>query len=193
MQHGSGLRAFDGRWAEIAAGTANAPESDVRLSLAYYCAAHDPGSSGAVSSRVRGWVEKMVAVDRFVAAYGVLPRDGRRARAIPRSDDEVLLAGFMRRQRRARERLTAYQRERLELLPGFGWWPVEDRWDDRHDAYARFLVAHGRPPRRHGGTGEEGGLAVWMRDQSVRLRRDRLPAHRAAQLHALRTYAKEIE
>jgi hypothetical protein len=189
MHHTSGLRALDRRWAAIAAGTANAPGSDVRLSLAYFRAAHDP-DRGATSSRVRGWVEKMMAIEGFVTEHEGLPRDGRRARVMPRAGGEVLLAGFLRRQRRAGERLTAYQRERLELLPGFGWWPVEDRWDDRHDAYARFLVENGRVPRRHGSTGEEGSVAVWIRDQSVRLRQGRLPAHRAAQLHALIGRAK---
>jgi hypothetical protein len=190
--HHNGFEVLQARWAAIAAGTADPPDPVVRLSLVYFRAAHDP-DRGEASSRVLGWVEKMVAVEGFGAAHGKLPRDGRRARAMPRAGGEVLLAGFLRRQRRSRERLTAYQRERLELLPGFRWWPVEDRWDDRHDAYSRFLEAHGRAPRRQSSTGEEGSLAVWMRDQSVRLRRDRLPAHRAAQLRALIGRAKEIE
>jgi hypothetical protein len=120
---------------------------------------------------------------RFVHEIGALPTETTRKD----SPDEPRLAGWGRYQRRrlARGVLPGWQRELLEMVPGFSWDPSDDRWRHRREELSQFLVRHRRVPRYRAPDKRERVLAAWVHKQRHRMNQGRLPPHRVEALRRL--------
>ena len=104
----------------------------------------------------------------------------------PHTDaEETRLAEWLREQRRYQDRLSSWQIEMLESLPGFDWRPRDDVWDRYFEAYVQFVRTNGRVPRASSSHEDERQLAIWVTRQRYLHRRARLPKHRADELAAL--------
>lgn len=142
-------------------------------SLFYFRAA---SRSGDISTRrVETWLHRASELHRFVLDVGRLPV--RAPTSAGTKGGEQVVVDWLRYQRRHRETLCAYQRERLEVIPLFSWSPRDDAWDDKYETYRAFQENHGRAPRVSAGRGPEHALALWARRQRSRHRRGKLPKH----------------
>lgn len=137
----------------------------------HYLAAVQPQHAGA---RNRRWVETCAQLEAHVAAHGALPK----LTSTSEGDDSRRLAEWMRYQRRNEDRLSDYQQERLECVPGFSWDPREDAWHDSLHGVEMFVRKHHRRPRRRSTDPDEARLAIWFRNQRLLARRESLSDER---------------
>lgn len=165
--HPEALRLLHKRWADEAIRRRFAPTDAVQ----HYLAAVRPG---AASKRHRRWVEACQLLEEHVATYGALPTK--------RSTEDLLEAGglveWIRYQRRNFDRLSAYQRARLELLPGFSWSPGEEAWLSALQNYEFHVRTHRRRPSRRSADVEEARMAIWIRNNRSLARKGRLSSER---------------
>lgn len=161
------LRRLHKKWAAETLSRRFAPTDAVT----HYLAAVQPQNA---SVRHRGWVETCAQLEAYVAAHGALPT----LTSTSESDDSRRLVEWTRYQRRNQNRLSDYQRERLECVPGFSWDPREDAWHDALHDVEMFVRAHGRRPRRRSSHSEEARLAIWFRNQRLLARRESLSDER---------------
>jgi hypothetical protein len=77
---------------------------------------------------------------------------------------------------------SSYQRRRLEMLPGFRWRPLPDRWIATCEAYLVFVQTHRRAPAYRSLNPGERRLAGWAAKQRQARRNGRLSAAREAAL-----------
>lgn len=148
------LRLLHMRWADEAIRRRFAPTDAVQ----HYLAAVRPRTA---SKRHRRWIEACQRLEAHVAAYGTLPTL-RSTEHLPGAKEMVQ---WIRYQRRNADRLSAYQRARLELLPGFSWSPGEEAWLSALQNYEFHVRAHRRRPSRRSIDAAEAGLAIWARNQ----------------------------
>lgn len=163
-----GLRRLHEKWAaETLLRRRFAPTDAVT----HYLAAVQPQHASAWHRR---WVETCVQLEVYVAAHGALPT----LASTSEGDDSRRLVQWLRYQRRNKDRLSTYQRERLECLPGFSWEPREDAWlDSLHDVEL-FVREHRRRPRRRSADPDEARLAIWFRNQCLHARQKSLSGER---------------
>ncbi|MBX9717920.1 MAG: helicase associated domain-containing protein [Microbacteriaceae bacterium] len=112
------------------------------------------------SARTGKWLVRCRELEAHVSRTGTFPTVGKGADPGVRR-----IAEWVRYQRRAKDSLSDYQRERLELIPGWVWRPQEQRWHDHLHDYENFTRAHGRRPRRRSSDKAETRLAIWHRNQ----------------------------
>jgi hypothetical protein len=93
------------------------------------------------------------------------------------------MGDFLQYQRRATS-ITAYQKERVSLLPLFEWEPRDARFDDRLNAYLEYVESAGRAPRLRGPDPVERSLARWMRHCRDQNSASRLPQWQLVALQA---------
>lgn len=77
--------------------------------------------------------------------------------------------------------------EQVRLLDDLGYWYVPpreaDHWQQRLEAYLRYMQDHGRPPRVESEKGsEERSLKIWVWSQRRRLAAGTMPAEQVAAL-----------
>lgn len=170
------LRQLFARWSEIAQ-TAGADE-DTRRSMQFY-RAETAGEGRTAGPRTAKWVENVQTLHHYVRMNGWPHRQVHH----DNSDlTEQRLVNWVREQRRRPDALCTYQRERLLVIPGYSWTPLDDAWDDKVDDYTRFIISRGRRPARRSSDKRERSLATWAANQRTRHRQGRLPKHRVDDL-----------
>ena len=116
----------------------------------------------------------------FVEQHGRLPRQ-RGSKTQPLLEGEQQLGLWSRYQRLRRHgkgngtELTPEEAAKLEELPGWGWDPQDEAWEQQQRAVADFVEQHGRLPREAGSKGRpltegERPLGKWCRMQRQRWR-----------------------
>ena len=137
--------------------------------------------------RIVSWVGGARSLERFVQTQQRHPRENSRRPREDIAEEERMLAGWVRFQRSqaARKRLCGYQIERLELVPGFSWNPIDDRWERQLGEYVVFFETQGRAPRYRAEDPAERRLAAWAAKQRHNARRNPVPPHRRAALKLL--------
>ena len=170
------LRQLFAKWSEIAqaAGT----DEDTRRSVQFY-RAEIAGEDTMAGPRLVKWVENVQVLHDYVRVNGWPHRS-------VRHDGSDLtgqhLVNWVREQRRRPDALCTYQRERLLVIPGYTWSPLDDAWDDKVDDYTSFVISRGRRPSRRSSDKRERSLATWVANQRTRHRQGRLPKHRVDDL-----------
>lgn len=114
-------------------------------------------------------------LERFVAEHGRLPT----RRDATEDATTSWLIDWIRYQRRSADRLSTYQRARLALIPGWSFSPRHDSWADSLHDYEIFVRDLGRVPRRSAPDRSERRLALWHRNQKIRVAEGRDCDHRA--------------
>jgi hypothetical protein len=166
------------RWAALAEDPNCNPDDH---SLHYYRAATDDLNRLLAGVRVQGWLDRIEQIEAFIQTKNSLPRS---APSRKRSGSDVEAMGdFLQYQRRATS-ITAYQKERVSLLPMFEWEPRDARFDDRLNAYLEYVELTGRAPRLRGPDPVERSLARWMRHCRDQNSAGRLPQWQLVALQA---------
>jgi hypothetical protein len=179
--HRQTLAKLHARWAVIAEHPNCNPDDH---SLHYYRAATDDLNRLLAGVRVQGWLDRIEQIEAFIQTKNSLPRS---APSRKRSGSDVEAMGdFLQYQRRATS-ITAYQKERVSLLPLFEWEPRDARFDDRLNAYLEYVEAAGRAPRLRGPDPVERSLARWMRHCRDQNSAGRLPQWQLVALQAAAT------
>lgn len=131
------------------------PERFDAESVSFLHAALYPEVRAVSSHRITTWLDVIEAIEAQVS---------------PTADDGSVIAlgpraasNFLTHQRRRRSHLCRYQEERLELLPGFSWAPVDAVFSRRLAELQAHLDEHGRPPRLKSDDPAERSLARWVR------------------------------
>ena len=178
------LRPLFTKWSELASASISGDE-DLARSLRLFAGETDQAAAPTLGVRQRNWLRNVAALHAFVHDRGRWPhRIWRQGASGADSGDEHLI-NWLREQRRHNRSLSAYQRERLEAIPGFEWNPREDAWDRQIDGYRTFLTEHDRRPRVSSKNKTERQLAVWANNQRMARREGRLPKHRIDELNKL--------
>lgn len=148
-----------------------------------------PRSLGAERPEQSGpaqrWAKRYGDLQRFIELTGGMPRE--RANASGQEDEESLLAGWARYQRR-RERngtLLDWQRTLLEQVDAFSWDPLVEQWEERCEELRVFLTGKGRMPRYRSTDDAERSLAAWVHKQRHVYTHGRLPQSRVDALRSL--------
>jgi hypothetical protein len=176
--HHQTLAKLHTRWAVIAEHPNCNPDDH---SLHYYRAATDNLTRLLAGVRVQGWLDRIEQIEAFIQTKNSLPRS---APSRKRSGtDAEAMGDFLQYQRRATS-ITAYQKERVSLLPMFEWEPRDARFDDRLNAYLEYVEATGRSPRLRGPDPVERSLARWMRHCRDQNTAGRLPQWQLVALQA---------
>jgi hypothetical protein len=176
--HRQTLVTLHARWAAIAEHPCRNPDDH---SLHYYRAATDNLTRLLAGVRVQGWLDRIEQIEAFIQTKNSLPRS---APSRKRSGNDVEAMGdFLQYQRRATS-ITAYQKERVSLLPLFEWEPRDARFDDRLNAYLEYVEAAGRAPRLRGPDPVERSLTRWMRHCRDQNTAGRLPQWQLVALQA---------
>lgn len=179
----STLEQLQAHYSKLAAGT-HRLTFDEQVSLAFYRAEarresvefdHDD------KSRVASWLRTVWRIEVFIAKAGRLPRRNSHAAKEQVDPVEHALADWLRYQRRPRtqELHCAYQRQRLEIIAGFEWDPVEERWVGRLEALRTFRAENQRAPRYRSADLGERSLAAWVGRQRRAIRIGALSGYRA--------------
>ncbi|TDW30350.1 helicase associated domain-containing protein [Cryobacterium psychrophilum] len=140
---------------------------DQRRSLAFYDGELAPRGAVeipyTVPRDVAQWTRNLLALESFVRAEGRMPRENRRLPEGAISTNEKQRANSVRTQRRAfaAGRLCTYQVRRLLCIPGFSFHPLEDDWQAKCAAYARFTATHGYSPKLRSSNASERTLDRW--------------------------------
>ncbi|MDN5878978.1 MAG: helicase associated domain-containing protein [Micrococcaceae bacterium] len=136
----------------------------------------------------RGWDGNRLSLARFIQSRGRFPRRSADT-ATTAGALEVFLYHWVRAQRAASAggRLTGRQERRLEAIDRWtvlGHDHINTRhWNERLQACADFVEAHGHLPRyRNGKTTLERSLGTWLSRQQSRRRRGVIPGVRAEAL-----------
>ena len=132
-------------------------------------------------SRVTSWLCTVWQIEEFISQTGRLPRRNSRAPKEQVQPVEHALADWLRYQRRPRsqELHCGYQRQRLELIAGFQWDPVEELWVVQLETLRTFHAENGRAPRYRSADPGERSLAAWVGRQRKAIRTGTLSGYRA--------------
>ena len=179
----STLAQLQAHYSKLAAGTRRLT-FDEQISLAFYrveVLRESVEFDQDNRSRVTSWLRTVWRIEAFVAQTGRLPRRNSRAAKEQVDPVEHALADWLRYQRRPRsqELHCAYQRQRLELIAGFQWDSVEERWVAQLEALRTFRAENGRAPRYRSADPGERFLAAWVGRQRRAIRTGTLSGYRA--------------
>jgi hypothetical protein len=144
-----------------------------------------PNPTNRSTTRTLQWLATYGEYVTYVEAMGRLPRESTSSAAQP--SVEVRLASWARYQRRrlARDVMPGWQRELLEMVPGFDWDPTAEQWQRRCEELGQFLAAHRRMPRYRSPDPVERRLAAWVHKQRHRAKQDLLSHSRVEALRRL--------
>lgn len=144
-----------------------------------------PNPTKRSTTRTLQWLATYGEYVAYVEAMGRLPRESPSNATEP--SVEVQLASWARYQRRrlARDVMLGWQRELLEMVPGFDWDPTAEQWQRHCAALGRFLATHRRMPRYRSTDSEERRLAAWVHKQRHRAGRGELSHRRIESLRRL--------
>lgn len=179
------LRLLFIRWSELARTNTHGGDEDLARSLRLFAGESDQAAAQTLGMRQRNWLNNVTALHAFVRDRGRWPHRIWRQGASGADATEEHLVNWLREQRRHHGSLSAYQRERLEAIPGFEWSPREEAWDRQIDGYQAFVIEHARRPRGSSLDRTERQLAVWSSNQRMAQRKGRLPKHREDELNKL--------
>lgn len=147
-------------------------------------------ASGAEANRAVGfrrsanWADALHRYEEFWRANEHTPRENTRNRStLP--NNERRLGEWARHQRRFDDRLTAYQRIRLDVSPAFEWDPHESRWRINLAASIQHVQTNGRLPRLTSADPAEFALGRWLGGQLRQLKSGTLSRDREAHINAL--------
>ena len=142
-------------------------------------------TNGAVGfRRSANWAGALHRYEEFWRANEHPPRENTRKRSsLP--GHERRLGEWARHQRRFDDRLTAYQRIRLDVSPAFEWDPHESRWRINLAASIQHVQTNGRLPRLTSADPAEFALGRWLGRQLRQLKSRTLSRDRAAHISAL--------
>lgn len=143
----------------------------------------ETADDAGIANHETRWARKLAELKAFVAASGRLPRrtlDGELT-----ATAEQVLFNWLRRQRKAEDRMSELRREELATVPGFTWAPRDDTWAARGEELAAFTKEHGRAPRRRSHSAKERSLAEWLARQLASARAERLAHWRVSQIRDL--------
>lgn len=138
-------------------------------------------TSQAHSRRAARWVDGYLSAQRFAQEQGRTPRAHAELHSL-----ESRVFEWIRRQRRA-PRLTDFQIQCMNSLPGFEWEPRQVHWNEMLLAVSDYIAREGHEPRASADVPEERTLARWLARQKQALRRGRLAHNRVISLRTLLT------
>lgn len=191
MPNPSPLQRLHAVYAELDKKNATSLSDDERRSLRYLHAdlAEDARSSDRVPTRdrVASWIRDLHDVEHFIDEHGRCPRENNRRASDEIDPVEQHFFNWLRYQRRLalNSGHCSYQRDRLDLVPGYSESPLDQQWTDNFDAYRAFLQAHNTVPLLSSNDAGERHLAAWAAKQRLRHRRGRLPVDRVSTLETL--------
>lgn len=140
--------------------------------------------SGELPLRLQRWLANAHALTEYVDRHDRWPHAKARS-AGARDRGEERIANWIRYQRRHEVALCQYQRERLEVIPGFSWAPLDEQWDANLAGWAMFVAKTGRSPDLASENQTERTLAAWASHQRRLHRTHRLPARRFTELNQM--------
>jgi hypothetical protein len=179
------LRPLFARWSELARTNTPGGDEDLLKSLRLFAGESSQAAAPTLGVRQRNWLRNVTALHAFVHDRGRWPHRIWRQDTSGADAGEEHLVNWLREQRRHDRSHCAYQRERLEAIPGFEWSPRDEAWDRHVDGYRAFVNEHGRRPRGSSQDRTERKLAVWASNQRTAQRKGRLPKHREDELSKL--------
>ncbi|TFD37769.1 hypothetical protein E3T40_04045 [Cryobacterium sp. TMT1-19] len=143
-----------------------------------------------ISRRAANWAEALYRYEHFWRVNGRSPRENTRDRSsLP--PEERRMGEWARHQRRFDDRLSSYQKVRLDVSPAYEWDPLESVWQAHLAECEQHGRTTGRLPRLHAADPAEFALARWLGRQLRQLQQRTLPDSRATQVEGL--LARRIE
>lgn len=191
------LHRLHNAYAELDKTSKTTLNDDERRSLRYFHAdLAEHGRSGNRASshdRATVWIRNVYHVEAFSEEFGRFPRENNRLPPEEIGGEERRLVTWLRAQRKLslHSGHCSYQRDRLDVLPGFTESPLEERWTDNFEAYREFLQAHGIVPILSSDDAAERHLASWAAKQRHRKRAGKLPTDRVQILETLQLWEWE--
>lgn len=174
MSHAIELQAMHATWLVDSVLT---PERFDSESVSFLQAALSPEVRSVSAHRITTWLDVIEAIE---------------AQSSPTGDDDSIIAlgpraasNFLTHQRRRRSNLCRYQTERLELLPGFSWAPLDAAFVRRLAELQAYMNEHGRRPRLKSDDTAERSLARWVRHMRDRDNQGQLSETASAALREL--------
>jgi hypothetical protein len=164
---------------------------DDRRSLQYFHAdvaeLARSGDRVPTRDRVTSWIRNLHDVEHFINEHGRCPRENNRRTSHDTDPVEQRLVNWLRYQRRLalNSGHCSYQRDRLDLVPGYSESSLDQQWTDNFDAYRAFLQAHNTVPLLSSNDAGERHLAAWAAKQRLHHRRGRLPVDRVSTMETL--------
>tara|TARA_R110002051_G_scaffold325547_1_gene428757 strand:+ start:4370 stop:4939 length:570 start_codon:yes stop_codon:yes gene_type:complete len=146
-------------------------------------------ASSGVSKRALNWTSKLYHYELFTAENGHTPRENTRNR-ISLPPEERRLGEWAGYQRRMQDRLTRFQRIRLDISTAFEWAPLDASWQARLAAYRTHVDATGRQPYFNSADPCEFRLATWAARQLHLMRSGSLPAERLMDFNSVMASTK---
>jgi hypothetical protein len=137
-------------------------------------------ASSSVSKRALNWTSKLYRYELFTAENGHTPRENTRNR-ISLPPEERRLGEWAGYQRRMQDRLTRFQRIRLDISTAFEWEPHDSHWRARLAEYRAHLDCTGRQPYFNSQDPCEFRLARWVARQLHLMHSGTLRSERAIQ------------
>jgi predicted alpha/beta hydrolase len=191
MHEPTPLEALHAEYARLEGQKPLALTGDQRQSVAFYVAElaqiGAPRSEAGELREPAKWIHNLLALERFVAREGRMPRENRRLPAGMISTEERDQTSWVRSQRRMFKlgRLCSYQQRRALCVPGFSFRPLEDSWSANLGAYREFTDAHRDAPKVRSKDQLERALARWAAKARLRYRAGGLPQPRVDALNEL--------
>lgn len=174
MSHATALRTMHATWLVDSVLT---PERFDAESVSFLQAALYPEVRAVSAHRITTWLDVIEAIE---------------ALSFPTTNDDSTIAlgpraasNFLTHQRRRRSHLCRYQTERLELIPGFSWAPLDAVFARRLAELQAHLNEHGKLPRLKSDDPAERSLARWVRHMRDRDNEGQLSETASAALRAM--------
>jgi hypothetical protein len=136
------------------------------------------------SRRAANWAAALYRYEEFWRLNGHSPRENTRNRSsLP--PEERRMGEWARHQRRFDDRLSSFQKIRLDISPAFEWDPLESVWQAHLAECGQHVRTTGRLPYLNAADPAEFALGRWLGRQFRQLQTRTLPDSRAAQLTVL--------
>ncbi|GGK87495.1 hypothetical protein GCM10007382_04270 [Salinibacterium xinjiangense] len=181
MSSSTTLTALFEKWRQINDHEPSRWDDSIQLFLA-----ESRPSTEILKIRQGRWISTVHELEAFIERENRWPHANSRRPAEFRSTDEDRLANWVQYQRRSEQTLSDYRADRLELIPGFSWAPLDEKWEQRLWEYVDFVEREGRRPSRRSRDSPERSLSVWRATQSELTRAGGLSAARVELLRSHR-------
>jgi hypothetical protein len=125
------------------------------------------------------WDQNFAAVQAFTDEHKRWPEHGA-------DGEEATLARWVGTQRQAfkKSALSSERARRLVELPGWSWYPLTDKWNQRFEKVQAVCATHDRLPARQS-LGEDAVLARWVKTQRRAWKKGILPTEHVQRLEEL--------